>query len=89
MTGLNSLYPKSKDNQIFKGNTKRRRDAKKATELQIKLINEYLNSGTLTQDEQRETKRKLEEKELALEKIEDHLAKGTSVRSRQEWDINA
>ena len=56
--------------------------------MKIKNINEELNSGTLTQDEQRETQRKLVEKESALEKMEEHLAKGTSVRSRQEWDIN-
>ena len=55
----------------------------------IKNINEELNSGTLTQDEQRETQRELEEKESALEKMEEYLAKGSSVQSRQEWDINA
>ena len=80
---------KAKIIKYSKAIQKRRRDAKKTTELEIKLINEDLNSGTLTQDEQRETKRKLVEKESALEKMEEHLAKGTSVRSRQEWDINA
>ena len=80
---------KAKIIKYSKAIQKHRRDAKKTTELEIKLINEDLNSGTLTQDEQRETKRKLVEKESALEKMEEHLAKGTSVRSRQEWDINA
>ena len=31
----------------------------------------------------------LARKESALEKMEEHQAKGASVRSRQEWDINA
>ena len=33
--------------------------------------------------------KKLLEGEIILEKMEEHLAKGTSIRSRQEWDINA
>ena len=43
----------------------------------------------LTQQEQREIQGELVEKESTLEKMEEHLAKGTSVRSKQEWDINA
>ena len=43
----------------------------------IKAISEELQSGTLNHDEQREIKRKLTEEEAALEKIEEHLAKGT------------
>ena len=39
-------------------------------------MNEDLNYETLTQDEQREMKKKLVEKESALEKMEEHLAKG-------------
>ena len=51
-------------------------------------MNEGLQSGTLTQDQKREIQERLIEKEADLEKMEEHLAKGTSVRSRQEWDIN-
>ena len=61
---------------------------KKQTEIEIKDMNEELQSGTLNQDDRRKTQRKLVEKEAAFEKMEEHLAKGTSVRSRQEWDIN-
>ena len=56
--------------------------------MEITKLNESLNSETLNQDERREKQRKLLEKESALEKMEEHLAKGTSVWSRQEWDIN-
>ena len=34
-------------------------------------------------------KKNLLTSEITLEKLEEHLAKGTSIRSRQEWDINA
>ena len=57
--------------------------------MEIKNINKRLTSGLLSQNEQRETQRELVEKESTLEKMEEHLAKGTSVRSKQEWDINA
>ena len=57
-------------------------------ETEKKDMNEGLQSGTLNQDERREIQGKLIEKEAAQEKMEEHLSKGTSFRSRQEWDIN-
>jgi hypothetical protein len=45
--------------------------------MEIRNMHENLNTGTLTQKEQRETRRKLTEKESALGKTEEHLAKGT------------
>ena len=68
---------------------KKRRDKKTETEMAITKLNKSLNSDTINQEERLEEKRKLIEIESILEKMEKHLAKGTSVRSRQEWDMNA
>ena len=51
--------------------------------MEITGINERPNSDTLNQDERNEEKKKLLARESILEKKE-HLAKGTSVRLRQE-----
>ena len=68
---------------------KERKDLKKQTELGIEGLKERLNLNTLSQEERDEEKKKLVAREITLEKLEEHLAKGTSIRSRQEWDINA
>ena len=44
---------------------------------------------TIGENERLEKSDRLAGKETSLEKIEEHQAKGTSIRSRQEWDINA
>ena len=61
---------------------------KKKQKQKIKNMNEELQARTLTHEEQSVKIRNLTEQETSLEKIEEHLAKGTSVRARQEWDIN-
>ena len=52
-------------------------------------LGEELKSATLGENERLEKLNRLSESEKKLEKIEEHQAKGTSIRSRQEWDINA
>ena len=66
-----------------------RKKQKANTEAVITGLHEKLNSNTLNQEELNEAKKKLLEKEIKMEQLEEHLAKGTSIRSRQEWDINA
>ena len=44
---------------------------------------------TIGENERLEKLDRLAGKETSLEKIEEHQAKGTLIRSRQEWDINA
>ena len=51
--------------------------------MEITGINERPNSDTLNQDERNEEKKKTTSKGIYTRKKE-HLAKGTSVRSRQE-----
>ena len=67
---------------------RQRKYDQKETEEQIKTLNEELQAGNLNHEEQRELIRNLTEKESILEKMEEHLAKGTSVRARQELDMN-
>ena len=53
-----------------------------------KKMNEEQKARKLTHEEESVIIRNLTKQETALEKMEEHIAKGTSVRARQEWDIN-
>jgi len=70
--------------RIQKDRTRNKKEAEKT----IRELNEKLQEETITQLQRREVQEMLTNKEAALEKMEEHLAKGTSVRARQEWDIN-
>ena len=52
-------------------------------------MKEELKQVTIGKNKRLEKINRLAEKENCLEKIEEHLAKGASIRSKQEWDINA
>ena len=70
--------------------TQRERTKEKGeVEQEIVKLGEELKSATLGENERLEKLNRLSESEKKLEKIEEHQAKGTSIRSRQEWDINA
>ena len=47
--------------------------------MEIAEINKTLNSDTLSQDELKEERRKVIEMESILEKMKEHIAKGTLV----------
>ena len=66
-----------------------RRKERGKVEEEIMTLGERLKSATVGENEMLETQNRLAEVEKRLEKIEEHQAKGTSIRSRQEWDINA
>ena len=66
-----------------------RKGDKAAIEQEIMELNEELKVVTIGENERLEKLNRLAGKETSLEKIEEHQAKGTSIRSRQEWDINA
>ena len=66
-----------------------RRTEKASIEQTIMTLKEELRSETIGENERLEKLNKLSRDETTLEKIEEHQAKGTSIRSRQEWDINA
>ena len=66
-----------------------RRKEKADTEQNIARLREELKSVTLGENQRLDKQDKLSGHETTLEKMEEHLAKGTSIRSRQEWDINA
>ena len=51
----------------------------KETEKQIKILNEELQAGNLNHEEQRELIRNLPKIGINTRKMEEHLAKGTSV----------
>ena len=55
----------------------------------IRELKEELKQITIEEDKRLEKLNRLAGKENSLEKIEEHLAKEASIRSRQEWDINA
>ena len=60
---------------------RQRKYDQKETEMQIKTLNDELQTGTHNHEEQRELIRNLTEKESKLEKMEEHQAKGNSVRA--------
>ena len=66
-----------------------RRTEKADTERNIGKLKEELKSVTMGENERLDKLDKLSGHETTLEKMEEHQAKGTSIRSRQEWDINA
>ena len=66
-----------------------RRLEKAAIEQEILELREELKAITIGENELLEKLGRLSGKETALEKMEEHQAKGTSIRSRQEWNINA
>ena len=63
------------------GEQRQRKYDQKETEMQIKALNEELQAGNHNNKEQRELIRNLTEKESKLEKMEEHQAKGNSVRA--------
>ena len=68
---------------------KERKREKTEIETRIAELNEELKRETMEQEERLDKQNTLARKESVLENIEEHQVKGASVRSRQEWDINA
>ena len=72
-----------------KAKQEERKREKNGVETSIKELKEELKQLILGENECLEKINRLAEKENSLDKMEEHLAKGASIRSIQEWDINA
>ena len=66
-----------------------RKREKYRVESSINGLKEELKQNTLGENERLQKTNSLTEMENSLDKMEEHLAKGTSIRSKQEWDNNA